>query len=229
MPVEWAFETGTLYGDPWMDVSLDVESPTRRELSSWCPPTGPGTTTWKVIWVPCSRALRLPRSVCSDTANAGLHGQTGTIDITDYDGDNPLYRHGPIARRTNGISSTRTGRHSSGSGTPGGSVCAGVGWPDGFQALTRTGSGRVSTSSDHHRAQPGGHRRGHLTLRPSQLQRSGIPWEDDYARIDPAYWDLADIRIAHLVENGLVPCLVGSWGYHLPPWAWSGWSSTGGT
>ena len=31
---------------------------------------------------------------CSDAANAGLHQQRGTVNVSDYPGDNPLYRHG---------------------------------------------------------------------------------------------------------------------------------------
>jgi hypothetical protein len=34
------------------------------------------------------------RTECSDTANAGLHAQTGTVSVTPYRGGNPLYRHG---------------------------------------------------------------------------------------------------------------------------------------
>lgn len=45
---------------------------------------------------------------------------------------------------------------------------------------------------------------------------AGLPWEAEYARINPAYFDMADLRIAHLVNSGLIPCILGSWGYYLP-------------
>jgi hypothetical protein len=45
---------------------------------------------------------------------------------------------------------------------------------------------------------------------------AGFPWEADWAAIRPGYFDLADRRISHLVENGIVPCIVGAWGYYLP-------------
>src|SRR5205823_6389726 len=44
----------------------------------------------------------------------------------------------------------------------------------------------------------------------------GFPWEKDYSRINPAYFDAADRRLAHLADLGLAPCIVGAWGYHLP-------------
>ena len=45
---------------------------------------------------------------------------------------------------------------------------------------------------------------------------AGYPWEADYARINPAYFDAADLRIRYLVESGLTPCIVACWGYFLP-------------
>jgi len=51
---------------------------------------------------------------------------------------------------------------------------------------------------------------------PRGVNEAGFPWTRDYARINPAYFDAADQRIAHLVDSGLVPCVVGAWGYHLP-------------
>ena len=51
---------------------------------------------------------------------------------------------------------------------------------------------------------------------PRGENEAGLPWEKDYATIRPAYFDMADLRIAHLVDNGIAPCIVGCWGYFLP-------------
>ena len=45
---------------------------------------------------------------------------------------------------------------------------------------------------------------------------AGFPWEKDYARIRPEYFDRADERLQHLVDQGITPCLVGAWGYFMP-------------
>ncbi|MEZ5702798.1 MAG: DUF4038 domain-containing protein [Burkholderiaceae bacterium] len=45
---------------------------------------------------------------------------------------------------------------------------------------------------------------------------SGFPWTADFTSINPAFFDEADARIAHLVERGLCPCILGTWGYYLP-------------
>ncbi|HEV2273222.1 MAG TPA: DUF4038 domain-containing protein, partial [Acidobacteriaceae bacterium] len=45
---------------------------------------------------------------------------------------------------------------------------------------------------------------------------AGFPWEPDFSRIHPAYFDTADVRIQHLADRGLVSCVVGFWGYFIP-------------
>ncbi|HEX3133478.1 MAG TPA: DUF4038 domain-containing protein [Planctomycetota bacterium] len=51
---------------------------------------------------------------------------------------------------------------------------------------------------------------------PRGANEGGYPWEAAYARINPKYWDEADKRILHLVEQGFTPCIVGAWGYFMP-------------
>ncbi|MBE0696281.1 MAG: DUF4038 domain-containing protein, partial [Anaerolineaceae bacterium] len=51
---------------------------------------------------------------------------------------------------------------------------------------------------------------------PRNENEAGHPWEPGYERINPAYYDQADLRIRWLVQQGLVPCIVGMWGYYLP-------------
>jgi hypothetical protein len=48
------------------------------------------------------------------------------------------------------------------------------------------------------------------------LGEGGFPWTTNYSRINPEYFDAADKRIQYLCDNGLMPCIVGAWGYHLP-------------
>jgi hypothetical protein len=48
------------------------------------------------------------------------------------------------------------------------------------------------------------------------LNEAGLPWEPEWASINPAYFDMADLRIDHLVRSGLMPAIVGCWGYYLP-------------
>jgi hypothetical protein len=50
---------------------------------------------------------------------------------------------------------------------------------------------------------------------PRGANEAGFPWEKDYARIRPEYFDAADKRLEYLVDEGLTPCIVGAWGYYM--------------
>jgi hypothetical protein len=51
---------------------------------------------------------------------------------------------------------------------------------------------------------------------PRANNEAGYAWEANYACINPHYFDMADLRIQYLVDHGLVPCIVGCWGFFLP-------------
>ena len=44
---------------------------------------------------------------------------------------------------------------------------------------------------------------------------TGWAWEPGFAAPNLAWWDYADRRILSLVDEGLTPCIFGSWGYYL--------------
>lgn len=50
---------------------------------------------------------------------------------------------------------------------------------------------------------------------PRGKNEAGFPWEADYKKIRPEWWDFADERIEHLVDAGLMPCVLACWGYYL--------------
>ena len=43
----------------------------------------------------------------------------------------------------------------------------------------------------------------------------GFPWTEDCIQINPAFFDEADKRIDWLIQSGLRPCILGSWGYYI--------------
>ena len=113
---------------------------------------------------------------------------------------------------TGGTSSTRTARLSSGWRTPGGwGSASGSNGPPTFSSslptAPRKGFTVVQIVAGLYPDMPAFDARG--------ANEAGFPWEKDYARINPAYFDMADLRIQHLVSRGLVPCIVGCWGYFL--------------
>jgi hypothetical protein len=53
------------------------------------------------------------------------------------------------------------------------------------------------------------------TWHRDQANEAGWSWLPDWEAIDPAYYDAADRKIRALVEAGIVPCIVGMWGWYL--------------
>jgi hypothetical protein len=91
---EQALTSARAYDNPHAEVRLRVtySGPAGRTLSTYgfwdggdtfrirCAFPAPGVWRWQ--------------TECSDTANVGLHGRRGTVEVRQYHGRNPLYRHG---------------------------------------------------------------------------------------------------------------------------------------
>jgi hypothetical protein len=153
------------------------------------------------------------RSLCSDTSNPDLHDQVGRLTARPYSGSNPLLTHGTL-----GISPDRS-YFQYADGTPflwlGDTwwmgFCKRLDWPASFQALT---ADRVAKGFSVIQIVAGPlPDMGSFDERG--VNEAGFPWEPEYARINPAYFDMADLRIAWLVRSGLAPCILACWGYYL--------------
>ena len=89
-----ALHSTRTYENPCRDVVLRVAytGPTgqvQRAYGFW-----DGGDTFRIRCAFPTPGLWNWRTECSDTANAGLHAQTGTVHVTQYRGANPFYSHG---------------------------------------------------------------------------------------------------------------------------------------
>ena len=212
--VEWAYYSGKAYADPFNDLELDVVFTDPRGNEQRVPAFWAGEQVWRVRFSPAAAGQYAYRTICSDAANGDLHGQSGTLEVSAYAGDNPLRKHGPVR-----IAADR--RHfEHADGTPffwlGDTwwmgLCNRLRWPEDFQQLAadRVSKGFtvIQIIAGLYPDMPPFDARG--------ANEAGFPWEANYARLNPRYFDMADLRIQYLVERGLVPCVVGCWGYFLP-------------
>ena len=44
---------------------------------------------------------------------------------------------------------------------------------------------------------------------------AGYPWSEDFSELNPQYFDTMEKRIIMLCDNGITPCIVGSWGFFI--------------
>jgi hypothetical protein len=212
--MEWSFTSTRSYDNPFADVELDmmVRDP---EGTEWrVPAFWAGGQTWRVRYSPAKTGVHTWRSICNDAANSGLHAQHGTLEAVPYQGTNALYRHGPIRVAKD----LRHFEHAD--GTPffwlGDTWWMGLvkrlRWPEDFQVLTanrlRKGFSVVQIVAGLYPDMPERDRRG--------ANEAGFPYDEDYSRVNPAYFDMADLRIQYLADHGIAPCIVGCWGYYLP-------------
>ncbi|NLD41956.1 MAG: DUF4038 domain-containing protein, partial [Chloroflexi bacterium] len=211
---EWGYYSGKAYVDPFNEIELDVVFTDPAGQAWRVPAYWAGDNEWRVRFAPRTVGDYTFRTICTDAKNPDLHGQVGQMHVEPYTGDNPLLRHGPLRVSANG----RHLEHIDGTAfqwlgdTWWMGLCNRLHWPDEFQMLAadRVAKGftLVQIVAGLYPDMPAFDRRG--------FNEAGHPWEPDYARIRPAYFDAADLRMNWLVHAGLVPFLVGCWGYHLP-------------
>lgn len=211
---EWSFETSHGYSDPFWDLTLDVvfREPGGRERRA--PAFWSGGRGWRVRYAPPEPGSYSYRTICSNAQDADLHGVEGAFTASELDEDHPLYSRGGLRVSSN----RRFLEHEDGTPFPwlGDTwwmgLCKRLRWPDEFQELAadrlRKGFNLIQIVAGLYPDQP--------SFDPRGANEAGHPWENGYTRIHPSYFDEADVRIRYLVEVGLMPCIVGCWGYYLP-------------
>jgi hypothetical protein len=212
--VEVAFASGRTYADPFNQVTLDVifTEPQGAELR--VPAFWAGGNVWKARYASPVTGVHRFRSECSEPQDKGLHGVTGKVEIRPYSGGNLLYTHGPLRVAPGG----RYLEHLDHTpffwlgDTWWMGLCHRLLWPEEFRALAadrkEKGFNVIQIVAGLYPDMP--------PFDPRGANEAGFPWEKDYARIRPEYFDAADRRLGCLVEEGFTPCIVGAWGYFLP-------------
>ncbi len=211
---EWSFQSGRTYTDPFNEVEIDVAFRDEGGKEWRVPAYWSGGNEWRIRFSPPHPGEYTYNTICSDAQNPDLHDQMGELTATSYEGGNTLLGHGSLR-----IAQDRC-HFEHADGTPffwlGDTwwmgLCNRLGWPEDFRLLTadrkELGFTVIQIIAGLYPDMPAFDERG--------ANEAGYPWEKDYARINPSYFDMADLRIQWLVRSGLVPCIVGCWGYFLP-------------
>ena len=210
--VEWSYSSEKAYADPFNDVELDVVFTDPQGHEQTVPAFWAGEQTWRIRYSPTAAGRYTYRTVASDKGD--LHGRGGVLEVAAYQGDNILRKHGPIRVAAD----QRHFEHEDGTpffwlgDTWWMGLCSRMRWPEDFQQLAadrvKKGFTVIQIIAGLYPDMP--------PFDPRGADEAGFPWEADYKRINPRYFDAADLRIRYLVESGLTPCIVACWGYFLP-------------
>jgi hypothetical protein len=214
VPVEITLTAQQPHEDPFNTVTLDVVFTDGAGATQRVPAFWAGGATWKVRYASPTVGVYRWRSECNDTKDAGLHGVADQLEVQAYGGQNALIKHGPIRVAAD----KRHFEHVDGTpffwlgDTWWMGLCTRLHWPDEFQKLAADrvakGFNVVQIVAGLYPDMP--------AFDPRGANEAGFPWEKDYARIRPEYFDAADTRLKYLVDQGITPCIVGAWGYFLP-------------
>lgn len=208
---EWAYVSEKAYKDPFNDVELDVEF-TDEAGGLWrIPAFWAGGNEWRIRFAPPHSGKYEYRTICPDRDNSSLDNLTGQLEAAAYEGDNKLFKHGPVR-----AGSSHYFEHEDHTpffwlgDTWWFAACNRISWPDDFQYLAserkKLGFTVVQMFAGMHPDT------GNFDARSKN--EAGFSWEEGYARINPAYYDLLDLKIQWLVRTGIVPCIYGSQGYY---------------
>ena len=211
---EWSFSSNKTYEDPFTDLLLDVIVTDTDGQELRVPAFWSGEHEWRVRYASPKLGTHRWRTECSDASNNDLHGKEGVVEVVPYEGQDPLLNHGPLRVSR----SRRNLEHIDGTpffwlgDTWWMGLCSRLSWPGDFQTLTADRVGKGFTV-----VQIVGGLYPDMPWRdPRGRNEAGYPWDERFVRINPSYFDMADLRIHHLVKSGLVPCIFGCWGYFLP-------------
>jgi len=208
---ELSFDSKGVYADAFDEVPLYAEFTAPDGVVISVPAFRAGGGTWKVRYSSEKTGVHTYVTKCG--AGGGLDGLKGEISVVGYDGDNPLYKHGAICRKGDGLFlSHRDGKPFFWlADTWWMGFTARLPLADGFAKLTRD---RVDKGFNVVQIVAG--------LYPDMepfdergANEAGFPWDPDFKVVNPAYFDAADKKIAYLVENGVTPCVVGCWGFYM--------------
>ena len=207
---EVALISGTTYANPFLQVQLDtvVTQPDGVQLRA--PGFWAGGADWRFRYASDKVGTHTWRTECTDAANVGLHGVTGSIQVAASTSANPLFRHGPIRV----ASDHRHFAHADGTpffwlgDTWWKCLCQRLTW-EGFQELAADrkakGFSVVQIVCGPYPDE------GFFESRWEN--EGGKPYESiAFDRVNPKYFDYADRRLQHLVDAGIAPAMVGAWG-----------------
>jgi len=207
---ELALVSPTNYANPFMDAQLDavVTQPDGTQLQ--VPGFWNGGADWRFRYASGKVGTHTWRTVCSDTNNAGLHGVTGSVAVVASTSTNALFLHGPIRVAVD----QRHFEHADGTpflwlgDTWWKGLCQRLTW-EGFQQLAADrqakGFNVVQIVCGVYPDEP--------VFQSSWENEGGKPYlTQTFTVVNPTYFLYADRRIQCLVNAGIVPAIVGSWG-----------------
>ena len=206
--VQWEYASTLPYQDPFNEIELDIHI-TSADGERWVIPSfWRGEERWGVRFMTDKAGIYHIKTYCTDTSNQSLHHVEHMLVIKQE--NIPVPQRLQVSSDKRYLEDTHTHPFLWLADTWWMGLCDRLSYRD-FQYLTQyrktQGFNVIMLVAGLFPDMDSFDSRGENV--------SGFPWESDYTAINPAYFDEADERIEYLLENGLIPTILGSWGYYL--------------
>jgi hypothetical protein len=206
---EIAFETSKQYLNPFMDIEVNVFF--KKEDKHWIVPAfWVGAGTWVVRFAPSEVGEYKYHLESTDKKNKDFKGVEDSFQVIAYQGESPLLRHGFLKVSEN----KRFFEHADGTpflwlaDTWWKGLCKRLTW-EGFQELT---ADRKVKGFNAVQIVCGPYPDENM-MEERWENEGGLPYKTiDFTQVNPKYFEYVDRRIQHLVDNGIIPVIVGGWG-----------------
>ncbi len=200
------------YANPFREVEFRTDITDASGQTMQIPGFWDGQQSWKFRFASAQEGEYTYVTHCNHAGDTGLHQQRGTIQVRGQNAQSQLTVDGPVII-------DKDKRHfAHASGRP--FSWLGDTW---WMGLTRRLplSGFQDLIADRVR-------KGFSVVQiiaglypdmdwhdPRGEGDAGFPWDKEFLTINPAYFQQMDLRISLLVDAGLLPCIVGFWGYFM--------------
>jgi hypothetical protein len=206
---EHTWETSKHYNNPFTDMEVQVVF--EKDDKKWVVPAyWDGNKQWKVRFAPPLTGKYTYYTECSDVDNPDFIGDKRSFNVVPYKGENTLLKHGflQISKNQRHFEQTDGKPFLWLADTWWKGLSKRLTW-EGFQELTadrhKKGFNAVQIVCGPYPDEE--------MLEERWENEGGKPYETlDFSTVNPAYFDYADRRIQHLVDNEIVPVIVGGWG-----------------
>lgn len=211
---ELTFISKKYYKDPLSEIELNCIFYDPKGIKRKVPAFWDGNDIWRVRYSSRLEGQHKFKTECSNKMDEGLHDIEGLVEIDQYMGNNSLLLHGRLSISKD----QRHLEHVDGNpflwlgDTWWFALTNRLKWPEDFKYLTND---RINKGFSVIQLVAG-----FIPESPffdlGNKNDGGFAWDKDFKSVNPSFFSMADLRINWLIENGLLPCIVGSWGYFLP-------------
>lgn len=212
-PIELSFTSTYSYQDPFWETELDLIVRDKEGCEWKVPCFWAGRDLWKARFSAPHAGAYDFETVCLNEEDMGLHGCIGTIYVKEYDGENPLYVHGPIEIMEN----RRYFMYHDGTPFP---WLGDTWWPLECSRLSEDGEVQCLAKD---RAEKGfnlvhvvnGFWCDVAPYDKRLANAAGFAWTENFGTINPEYFNIADKKIQIVADAGLVIAMAAAWGFYI--------------